>query len=225
VSAVLVAVGRVALAGFARLLGDRERMAAACVRSMGIVVSATLPLALLLAILAPQLLTFLYGARWVDAATPLRFLLVLAVARVMVQVAFEYLVADGRPRVPLYILCTWLVVLVPALSAGATLDGIRGVGTAHMLVVVLVALPITLRALRTSGVHVASLGRELFRPVVAAAVMAAVVALLEPAFNDAFVTLVVLGSLGIAVYLLALVPRNPTVQWTRAHLLPMRMST
>jgi PST family polysaccharide transporter len=225
ISAVLVAVGRVALAGFARLLGDRERMAAACVRAIGIITSATLPLALLLALLAPQLLTFLYGARWIDAVTPLRFLLVLAVARVLVQVAFEYLVADGRPRTPLLILSLWLVVLVPALFLGAELGGIRGVGVAHMVVVVLVTVPVTLRALRVAGVPLGALGREVVRPAVAAAVMAVVVLAVEPLFSGAFATLVVVGGLGLAVYLLVLAPRNPTVHWTRQHLLPMRAAS
>jgi PST family polysaccharide transporter len=58
-----------------------------------------------------------------------------------------------------------MVVLLPALSLGAHLDGIHGAAAAHVLVGLVVALPLTAVALRRVGVRLVPVGRGLIRPL------------------------------------------------------------
>jgi O-antigen/teichoic acid export membrane protein len=213
VSAVLVSIGRVAFAGFARLTDDRERMARAFTRAVGIIVAATVPLALLLGLLAPEAINLIYGARWLGAVTPLRFLLVLAVARVVIQTTLDYIAAAGRPVVILRVQLVWLIVLVPALILGAERYGIRGVGLAHMAVVVFVVTPLVALALHRAGVDIAQLARQFVRPVLAAVVAGIVIEGLLTVVTVTLPRLLVVGGAGAAAYLAMLVPFNPLVAW------------
>ena len=132
-SIVGLGIGRVAFAGFARLVEDRRRLVDAYPRTIGVAVAAILPVVLLLGVLAPEVIRFVYGEKWLPAVTALRFLLVLGGLRIVLELFGNLISADGRPQVNLAIRFVWLVALVPALLLGAHLEGIRGVGIGHMV--------------------------------------------------------------------------------------------
>jgi O-antigen/teichoic acid export membrane protein len=211
VSAVIAAVGRVALATFSRLAHERGQMVNAYTNALGALVSVTLPVAVVLAVLAPEVIDLLYGERWSAAAAPLRFLLMLAVARVAIQVTFELLIADGRPRVPLFVLLIWLVVLMPALALGAELGGLAGVGASHLVVVAVVAVPLLLRLVTYIGVALPQVARQVARPMLAAAAAAAAMLVLGELVEGTVLRLVLVGAAGAATYLLVLLPGNSIV--------------
>ena len=133
-SLVSTAIARVAFAGFSRLVEDRTRLVVAFPRSIGVAVSVLVPLVVLLAVLGPEVITFVYGERWLEAATPLRFLVVLGGMRVLIDLFVDLSIADGRPNVALAIRSIWLAALVPAIAVGAAADDLRGVGIAHLVV-------------------------------------------------------------------------------------------
>ena len=114
---------------------------------------------------AGPLIETIYGHQWVDAATILAVLAPYAVLLAHVLVFGQVLNGTGHGRAFLVIQVVWLVALVPALSAGATLGGTTGVAVAHTALVLFLVLPLHLRTLhRIHGVR----ARTLFAAVVVA---------------------------------------------------------
>ncbi len=168
VTTLSLSVTRVSVPGFARLQHDIARAQDAFARALASVVGISALICAVLGVLAVPLVRFVYGPPWTGAALALRFLIVLGVARVALQLGCDLLYALGRGRATLVLQMAWLVALVPALSFGALHDGIRGVGFAHMAVVLLVPLPILLWALRRAGFSIRAVLALLPRPLLGA---------------------------------------------------------
>jgi PST family polysaccharide transporter len=160
-----LAVRRVSLAGFSRLLDDAVALRSAFVRAFSLVLAATAPVCALLAGFALPLIRFVYGARWGQAAAALSFLAVLAALRVVLELAYDLLVALGRSRTILWLQAVWVAALAPALAAGAELGGIRGVGAGHVVVGFVVVAPGFLLVLRRAGIDPGELARGCARPL------------------------------------------------------------
>lgn len=219
---VSTAIARVAFAGFSRLVEDRARLHSAFPRSIGVAVSILLPIVVVLAALAPEVIRFLYGPKWLPAATALRFLLVLGGLRIVIDLLIDLAIADGRPHMALAVRMAWLVLLVPALAVGASLDGLRGVGIAHVAVAALVVTPWLLLDARRSGIRTAVLARQAVRPALAAAVSLAAMLALLPLVSGHVLRLAVIGAVGGLAYLAALLPHNPLVAWTLSRVRPAK---
>lgn len=224
VSTVSMAVAKVSFAGFSRLVEDRARFTAAFVRSFGVAVSATAPLVVVLTLLAPEVIRFVYGEKWLAAAPVVRFLLVLGGLRVLTELMFDFVAADGRSDRNLWLRLTWLVALVPALFVGAQVDGIRGVGAAHVVVALVVVTPLLLRLLTRSGVEVSALARQLVRPLIGAAASLAAMLALLPFVSGDLLRLVLVGGLGGLVYTAVILPGNELVRWSWEQIRPQRVS-
>ncbi|RKT78493.1 PST family polysaccharide transporter [Terracoccus luteus] len=165
---------RVTLAGFSRAAERPEGAAPVFTRAARLVVTLTLPMSVLLAVFADPLVRTVYGERWSPSAAPLRLLAVLAVARVLVELVYDFLVAVGRNSANLTLQSVWLVGTAVALPVGAWAAGITGVAAGHAVVAVAVMSPALLLVLRRSGVDLAVLGRACARPAAGAVVMAVV---------------------------------------------------
>jgi PST family polysaccharide transporter len=146
------AARRVALAGFSRLVDDRELLSRAFERGLALLMAATIPAAVLLAAYAGPLVRFLYGERWDLAAQALPLLAAFGVVRIGLTVAYDLFVALGRSRLLAGLQFLWLLALGPALALGARVDGIRGAAAAHALVAAIVVTPVFLAVLRRVGV-------------------------------------------------------------------------
>jgi O-antigen/teichoic acid export membrane protein len=125
---------------------------------------AAVPICVLLAVLALPAIRVVYGAKWAGASSALAFLAVLGLARVVLQLCFDLLIAAGHGRRTLGLQALWLAVLVPALAVGAHVGGIAGVGVAHMLVAVGVMVPAFLATLGRLGFRPLALARSLWAP-------------------------------------------------------------
>lgn len=206
-SLVGTAVRYVSVPSFSRLAEhDGEALELGVRRSVPILVSAILPVAVLMATLAPQLVGFLYDEKWEPAAVALRYLTVLMVVRMLTSLAFDILTSLGATKSTVWLNAGWAVALVPALWIGTHLDGIRGAAIAHGIVAVLVALPLALLALHLAGVSLVPTLPSLVRPSVGAALAAAVIMLIESVTRGALVQLVLAGGAGVVVYVLVVVP-------------------
>jgi O-antigen/teichoic acid export membrane protein len=218
VSILSVAIGRVSFAGYSALLGERDRFLRGVRHSLAVALSCTVPMVLVLIVIAPDLVDVVYGTRWIDAVAPLRWLLVIGGLRVLLQLVGELIAVLGRTRRVLRLRCIWLLLLPVALDAGAERSGLVGVGVAHVAVALIVMVPLFLRELRLSGVPVAPLAPILVRP--AAGAIAALVAMTAASWlvEPAFARIVVLGAVGTATYAAVLVPGNPVITTLRRQL-------
>lgn len=158
---------RVSLPAFARLAADRGDASAAFVPACTALVVLTLPACLLLALFADPLIHLVYGDKWSASASVLPGLMVLALTRVMGELAYDFLIALGRSRATLAVQALWLAASVPALLIGVARGGIEGVALAHAAVGLGVALPGYGFVLHRAGVSLVALGRALRRPLLA----------------------------------------------------------
>lgn len=202
------AVRYVSIPSFSRLAErDAAGFALGVRRSVSVLVAAILPVAVVMATLAPQLVDFLYGNNWGPSAAALRYLQALMIVRMLTSLAFDILTSLASTRSTVWLNAGWAVALVPALWIGSHLDGIRGTAIAHSVVAVFVALPLAVLALRLAGVSLVSTLPELARPTIGACISAVVITLMVRLVNgNSFVELVVAGGAGTIVYVLIVVP-------------------
>ncbi len=213
------AVRFVSLPGFARLSEqDEDSLSRGVAGTLPLLFLATVPIAVLVGVLAEPTISLLYGAVWRPAAAPLRFLMILMVVRMVTGLCMDILMSTGATKWTLFINAGWLVVTVPALWFGTRADGAEGTAIAQAVVGVVVAIPLAALALHKVGVGLRTLGRRMVRPLVAGAVTAVVAFLLDQALHDdgAFVRLAVAGTTGLLVYLLIAVPRADLRMWIAA---------
>ena len=197
-------VRNVTPAVFARLRHDPAARRTTFLAAAAALAALALPVCAAIAGSAGPLTRFVYGSRWAAAAGPLCWLAVLAAARILFELAYDYLAVLGRSRFVLLLQLGWLLTLVPALAAGTSADGITGAGLAEAAVAVLAILPCYLAGLSRSGISLGALGRRLALPAGAAALAglaAAAAARLSGSNATAIalscaVTLVIVASLG-----------------------------
>ncbi|NUW44923.1 oligosaccharide flippase family protein [Nonomuraea rhodomycinica] len=199
----------VSLPSFSRLAEDPAALSEGVRRSVPVMVTFVLPPALVMAVLAHPLISFLYGARWDFSAGVLRWLAVLMVVRMLISfLAVDILTGLGATRTTVWLNLVWAAALLPALVAGAHLGGIRGAAVAHALVAALVAVPFALFLLHRVGVRVAPALPALVRPAVAALAAGALMLVLDglTGGGPALVRLAVAGGAGLLLFVLVAVP-------------------
>ena len=187
---------------FSRLQHDRGALSSSFLTALGLLSAIGLPLCLLIAGVAEPLIRMVYGAHWLPAAQPLKWLAVLAALRILFELAYDYLVVIGLSRFMLVIQIVWMLALVPALIIGTRARGIAGAGAAEAAVAAFAVLPWYAGGLRKVGIKMRALVKQLWMPVVGA-VAAGLIATLaaERAWSD-FV--VIAGSAGIAAAIVGL---------------------
>ncbi|MEU6864690.1 oligosaccharide flippase family protein [Streptomyces sp. NPDC046876] len=200
------AARRVSFAGFSRLAESPGALAGGFGRAMGVVMTGTVPLCVLLAVLAGPVIGLVYGERWLPAAGALPWLMALGLVRIGCELAYDCLVAVGQRRSLIGVQGLWLVVLVPVLVAGAGAGGIVGVAQGHVLVAGAVVVPVFLAALHRSGVRVGAVARACAWPFLGGAVMAGVLLGLERLLGDGVLALLATGAAGTVCYVVCVLP-------------------
>ncbi|MFE5773540.1 oligosaccharide flippase family protein [Streptomyces sp. NPDC056485] len=200
------AARRVSFAGFSRLADSPGALAGGFGRALGVVMTGTVPLCVLLAALAAPIVGLVYGDRWLPAAAALPWLMALGLVRIGCELAYDCLVAIGRRRSLIGVQGLWLVVLIPALVIGAGAGGIVGVAQGHVLVACVMVVPVFLYALHRGGVGLGTVARACAWPFLGGAVMAAVVLGLERLLGDGVLALLVTGAAGTLVYVVCVLP-------------------
>ena len=192
-------VRNVAPAAFARLQHDQEAMRTAFLSSSALLCAVALPVCLVIGGSATPLIRFAYGARWLPASRVLPWLSLLAALTIFFQLAYDYFVVLARARVVFTVQLGWLVVLIPALIAGARLGGIVGVGVAGAAVAGGVILPWYLHELRRAGIRRRVLGSRLRLPLAGAAAAGLAAAGATRVLPNDLAALAVSGVTGLAV--------------------------
>lgn len=157
---------RTALYAYARLDGDRAGLGRTVTLSAWFIGAAAFPLAVVVFVTAPELITLLFGERWLRSVPYLRILLLASVLRPLWENASALFNGIGKPRVVIGIIVAQVGVLV-ALGVPLTLLlGAIGAGIASSTAMLLGMVLIHRRLRRELGI---SLGRALACPALAAA--------------------------------------------------------
>jgi PST family polysaccharide transporter len=195
-----LAVRSVSIPAFSQLARTPDRLNARFTEILQLLLTVTFPVAVLLGVLGSRLIGIVYGDRWVPAATALLFLAGLSVARVGLDLCYDYFVAVGRTRSVLWLQALWVAALIPALIVGANLGGIRGAAIAHLIVAFGLMAPAFAVTMHRAGLPLRPVGIALRLPLGAAAVMAVVVLVVDRAMEGDFQALLVASALGAIVY-------------------------
>jgi PST family polysaccharide transporter len=225
---ILNALRWVAMPSFSQLSEDKDAFSYGVQRSVVLLVTFMLPVTVVITVLAPTLVVFLYGDVWAPAAGVLQFLAVLGVVRLVTSLTADVLSGAGKTFAALWVHIGWAVALIPALIIGTHLGGIRGTGIAHVAVGAGIAVPLAMVALRRVGVPLLPIARALLRPLLAGALAALVCAGVAWALDaSAFMQLAVAGTAAPITYVLTAFPLDQVRRWadragalvaSRAHL-------
>jgi O-antigen/teichoic acid export membrane protein len=210
------AIRIVSLPGFARLSErDEKSLSKGVASTLPLLVLAMAPIAVLIGVLAGPTILLLYGAKWLPAAEPLRFLMVLMVVRMVTGLCEDILMSTGATKWTLLINLGWVVVAIPALWFATKAGGARGAAIAQATVGLLVAIPLAAVAVQRVGVRIGPLGRRMIRPLLGGALAGLVAFLLDQALlgSNAFIRLAVAGTAGLLVYLAAAIPPKELQAW------------
>ncbi|MFJ3725211.1 oligosaccharide flippase family protein [Streptomyces sp. NPDC090045] len=214
------AARRVSFAGFSRLADSPQALAQGFSRALGVVITGTVPLCVLLAGLAEPSVRLIYGSQWTPAAAALPWLMALGLIRIACELAYDCMVATGQRRLLLLVQGLWLAALVPALFLGARLNGIVGVSQAQVLVAGGLVVPVFLYALSRGGIGVRSIGRACAWPFLGGAVMAAIILGLERPLGDGPLALLAVAAIALAGYVLCVLPSRDFLRGVGRHATP-----
>jgi PST family polysaccharide transporter len=195
-----VAVRSVSIPAFSRLAISPDRLNARFTEILGLLLTVTFPVAVLLGVLGSRVIAIVYGGQWLPAATALLFLAGLSTARVGLDLCYDFLIAVGRTRPVMALQALWVVVLLPALVVGANLDGIRGAAVAHLTVAFGLMVPAFAITLRRVGLPLRPVAAALRLPATAAAAMAIVVRAVDQALASDIQALLAGSFAGAIVY-------------------------
>ncbi len=97
---MITAVRYVSIPAFSRLAEQKGSLSIGVQRSVPLLISIVLPVAVLTAALAPALVVFLYGDKWAPAVPVLGFLMILTAVRVLTSFTFDILPLLAPPGQP-----------------------------------------------------------------------------------------------------------------------------
>jgi PST family polysaccharide transporter len=208
---------RVSLPLFARLHAGETDASAAFVPVCATLLLVTLPACVAIAAFAGPLVGVLYGDRWAPAAAVLPWLMVLALARVMGELVYDFLVALGASRSNLALQVVWLAALAVSLPVAVRLGGIEGVAMAHAGVAVVVVAPAYALVLRRAGVSLRDMAAQLSRPAAGTVAGAAAGVAVVLWIGEDLVQLAVGGVLIAAVYAAIVFPMRTVLKTSIAQ--------
>ena len=138
----------VAPAVFSRLQGDPQRLGDSFTTLLRVVAVVTLPVCLVGAAVADDVIRFVYGDEWAPAAGIFAVLVLVTVGRIFVELSYDLLVVLKRTGRLLTVQLLWLAVLAPVVLVAARERGVVGVAVAELAVIAVVVVPCYLLLLR-----------------------------------------------------------------------------
>jgi PST family polysaccharide transporter len=138
--------------------------------------------------------------------------MLLALARVVGELVYDFLVALGLSKPNLAIQVVWLVALAIALPIGVRVGGIEGVAIGHAIVAILVVGPMYAYFLRRAGVSLRQVAVHLSRPLAGTAMGAGAGAGVVVLVSGGVAQLLVGGALVGLVYLAVVYPMRAVLK-------------
>ncbi|GAA3004267.1 oligosaccharide flippase family protein [Actinokineospora diospyrosa] len=194
------AARRVSLAGFSRMADDKKQLEQALARGVGLMMAAAMPVCALLACYAAPMLNVIYGSKWVPGAVALQFLAILGLARILLFIGYDLMVALDGNRVLIGLQGLWLGTVIPALFLGTYLDGIRGAAIAQAAVAVLIVLPAFAMMVARRGIRITPSVRACTRPLIGGVLVVGSAVLVREVFANSVAQLLIGGLVAALVY-------------------------
>jgi len=166
------AVGDVAFSALSRLQGDPERLSRYFLKGYSLVVALTLPVTVVCAVFADDLVAVVLGSRWVGAADIFRILaptiLVFAIANPLGWLLNSLGLVERGLKIA--------VALAPFLIGGCVIGlpyGPKGIAIAYSAIMTLWAVPLTVWAVHGTAIRVRDIWSTLCYPLASSIVAAA----------------------------------------------------
>jgi PST family polysaccharide transporter len=200
-------INGVAVPAFSRVKHDPDRLKNAMSSSLRVVALIVLPVCSLIVVLARPLVLTVYGSKWSSSAEVLSILSVYGAISIICILFANMLTSLGKAKFILIVQIIWLAALIPAMTIGVHRDGIVGAAMAHVAVIAPLVLPCYLVALkRATGVRIATLGKAVLPPLLAAVVAAVAAKGVASQFADPLVQVAAGGAVGALIYAVAVAP-------------------
>lgn len=129
---IAVPVAEVLFAAFSRLQGDRDRVAALWLSSIGLLAAAILPVLAGLMVTAPDVIPLAFGSQWEVAVPVVQILSVFVLIRALQSWNSVVLDAAGKPQVTLWTQLAALCAIPPAVALGSRW-GVEGVAVCFVV--------------------------------------------------------------------------------------------
>lgn len=166
-------IGEVAFAALSRTKNDLERFRRYFIKGYSLVVTLTLPLTVVCALFADDLIVVVLGPKWVDAADIFRILAPTILVFAISNPLGWLLNALGLIKRGFCI----AMFTAPLMLVGVTIGlpyGPRGVAAAYSAAMLIKVIPVTVWAIRGTGIRIREIATALVRPLVASIVAAAI---------------------------------------------------
>ena len=129
-------LARVIYAAFARMRGERERVAEVWLNGLMLVAGVVLPVLIILIAIAPDLIPVAFGSKWRPAVPVVQILAVFFMSRALQMWNSSVMDAAGKPHVGMILNALVLVALPPSIWLGSEF-GVQGVAVAYSLAALL----------------------------------------------------------------------------------------
>lgn len=197
-------INAVMFSGFSRIQDDKDRLKRGFLLATRYVTMLALPMMVGLSLVAPLLVSVLFGEKWMPAAPVMRLLALAGFLQLMISLGPTALQAVGRADLRLQLSVLSVLLYLPAFGVGLRW-GIVGVATGYLAATAILT-PILYRLVaRVMGVEIREMWEAIAPSIFGCLVMAGVVAPAAWVLRDvpglpAAVALVFLMVLGVVVY-------------------------
>jgi O-antigen/teichoic acid export membrane protein len=208
---LVMPINRAVFPAYATISNDATALQRGFAAVIGVIALFAVPAGVGIAAIADELTPVMLGPQWTDAALLIEVLALFGVTMALQTNSYSVYLAVGKPHLQGIVSLVFLAVLVPTMWYLLELSGIRGAGIA-CLAAGLVTLPVNyFIVLRQLALPFGAVATQLWRPLVAAALMFAavhsLVGRLPPPGENLGGVLQLLGcvAVGAATYLATLI--------------------
>lgn len=200
-------IGRGLYPNYARLMDDRDQLTELYIKILGVIILLVIPMGVGVSVTAADLVASLLGKKW-DMAIPL--IEYIALSGILYAITFimynQILVAAGRERQAAILAWIRLLITVPILWIGLSLEGSLGLAKATV-VAPLIYLPLVYHEIRqVVNLPILTIAKVSWRPILGALVMYLSVKLLHPESIDwAILRLISDAVFGAGIYTITVI--------------------
>jgi O-antigen/teichoic acid export membrane protein len=196
---LIAPINRAAFPAYSRLSQDISELRNKFLTVFGTIAVVAVPFSVGLACVAEPAVQVLLGPQWSQAVPLLQILTVCGLTSALQSNLYLVIVALGKPKVNTMMSAGMLVVYFPALVAASMTYGVLGAAWTHFTMSVVVLIPLHIVFLRLTGLGAREYFGTLWRPCIAALVMAGTVLALQKNASSALHSLPIVELAAYAV--------------------------
>lgn len=185
ISQVNTPISGVAVAALSRIQSDPGRFRRYFLGGYSIAASIVLPIIIAAIVFSEDIVRFVLGDQWVGASAIFRFLAPAALIGALLNPFGWLFVSSGRADRQLRAGLVWAPLIILSFAAGLRY-GPEGVAIGYSIMSALLAIPLSLYAVRGTSVRVKDLASALTRPIIAGVLTALAAVALQAGVGDTF---------------------------------------